>query len=187
MYSKVKVNLITDRDVLETLSERAIKYGFDSLSSYLNQCMTYVLTRNDEVITKIEKAQRERYYQDYNELLYSYFDTEQEQEILRRAHFYYTSKEAEVVENEQITHRVDMILKCQKARETIAELFQAGNVDETATEPILDIIDASIEHLTTTRGQNKKEFTDKMNRELDRLEMSGYKRKQILSSFSAHL
>ena len=192
--SKIRETYFIEKDNVEYLTKLAITYGF---SSFTNAFQEFVNGSNifESDIDKIDYSnffkvcheKKKEYFSTFDKELKKFYKNEDEKLILRKAHFYYTSKENELLINPKIKERSKLLNKFTNARNTIKELFILDELESIDYEEILNRIDASIIHVTNTKGNNIKEFNKKMNNELDRLKLTTYKREEILSIFKHSL
>ena len=142
---------------------------------------------NTDIISALETKKQE-YYVDFRRALKQYYSTEDEENIIRRAHFYYTSRTDQPLVNPQIKKREEEINKYKSARNIIEELFQKNKMELQSYEYALSLIDRTIEKFTITRGSLKKDLSKEVFETLELLSMSTENRKkEILDSFNKSL
>ncbi len=110
--------------------------------------------------------------------------TPEQKEIIHRAYLFYTDKYLEGENYGQIKEPGRVKKRYIDARNIIKELFdEESMLEEGETQNIFDKIDTAIKRKVQTRGSISKKFTKKMNNELDRLQATQYKQKEIIKRF----
>ena len=190
MYSnKQRVTQCLEQDDLIYIQKLAIEYGYKSITQFSSIFFKALSFKDDTLELDMTRVmpqlleQKKIYYQNFDSVLSQYYSNDKEKTIIRTAHFYYTSKQDEALINEQLKNKSQTVTKYTNARNAIAELFIENELDTSDYSPILSFIDLSIEHLTKTRGENAKIFESKMQDELNKLNTSRYRVKEIISTF----
>ena len=194
----------------EYIEEVAIKYGFSSVTEcstiMFHEIILYVSNNNNEFIKyndyneifknldkkqnkyflpgflKICHKKREEYFKVFDNAMHGYYANNSEKQILRKAHFYYTSRDEEMVINEKIKKSSEFN-KYKTARKNIEKLFNEASFFQEDYDDILYRIDSAIDILITSRAKMRSINQMKMHLEFDKLKISNNKRKDIVSSF----
>ncbi len=152
--------------------EMAVEHGFKSVSEYLAKTAVNIAAQKS--IGSILEEQQAAYLEQFREHLTPFIEKEEDGLILRRAHFYFTSKQSEIVLNETLKN---------KARDALANQKHADAVREYLNDDAVLQLEAGIKNATTTRGDLAKHYHEKMEQELDKLDQTNYKKEKIKEIF----
>ncbi len=183
-----KITMNMPKYLSDWLEEYAIENGFPSRDEALGYSIELLYAEEFKTgelnnIQHRRLKEKREYFDHFDSVMEEFYDTPQSREILRRAHFYYTSKEVNAVPSETIKNTARHKKADKKTIGGVEELLVRAGHDDEVINGILDDLIASSRIANTTAGAKKKMFTLKMNKELDKLQMTTYRRDQILSAF----
>ncbi len=190
-YDDVSMTMFLEEKYMLILEANAIHYGFNCINSYFETLVRYMTIEdlelendnyhNEELEIFCLKHKKE-YYEEFDEKLEKFYKNDADKKILRQAHFYYTSRENEVNTYKQI-HNKKRMDNYSNAMDTVEKLFKNIKLDEDTKEFIITTIDSAVNKQKTSKQDVRNEYSRKIDKELNKLKISEYKKNQILDTF----